>query len=89
MTLPESLPVNEATPERTYTPPPVRGYRELTQAEVDSMNECKKAAEWVGELVERVRAIPGIDHRWASIAQTDLQKGFMSLIRAIAKPTTF
>lgn len=27
--------------------------------------------------------------RWASIAKIDLQKGFMALARAIAKPTTF
>lgn len=27
--------------------------------------------------------------RWASIARTDLQQGYMALIRAIAAPTTF
>lgn len=27
--------------------------------------------------------------RWASIARTDLQQGYMALIRAIAQPTTF
>lgn len=27
--------------------------------------------------------------RWAAEAQTDLQKGYMSLVRAVARPTTF
>ena len=29
--------------EPTYTPPPVTGYRTLTQADVDLMNDIKKA----------------------------------------------
>lgn len=27
--------------------------------------------------------------RWAALAQTDLQTGFMKLVRAVAQPTTF
>jgi hypothetical protein len=27
--------------------------------------------------------------RWAALAQTDLQTGYMKLVRAIAQPTTF
>lgn len=30
-----------------------------------------------------------LDQRWISIGATDLQKGFMSVIRGIAQPTTF
>lgn len=29
------------------------------------------------------------DKRWSSIARTQLQQGFMALIRSIAKPETF
>jgi hypothetical protein len=32
---------------------------------------------------------PRIDHRWVSIGATQLQQGFMALIRGIAQPTTF
>lgn len=32
---------------------------------------------------------PMLDTRWLAIAKTDLQQGFMSLTRSIAKPTTF
>ena len=30
-----------------------------------------------------------LDQRWISIGATDLQKGFMAVIRGIAQPTTF
>lgn len=33
--------------------------------------------------------LPSIDQRWVSIGATDLQRGFMSVIRGIAQPTTF
>ena len=73
----------------------IKGYRDLSQQEIDLMNEAKELSVKVGELVEKLGAsdaVPteaGIDQRWLSIAKTDLQKGFMSLIRSIAQPTTF
>ncbi len=33
--------------------------------------------------------MPVIDQRWVSIGATQLQQGFMALIRGIAQPTTF
>ena len=47
------------------------------------------STEQVGALVEKLDKLDGIDRRWTAIARTDLQKGFMALTRAIAKPTTF
>jgi len=67
----------------------IKGYRDLSQEEIDLMNKCKELAEKVGELVTEVNMNPNIDKRWSSIGQTDLQKGFMSLIRSIAQPSTF
>lgn len=66
-------------------------YRDLSQAEIDLMNRCKSLAEGCGELVKELResGLPGIDQRWVSIGATDLQKGFMAIIRGIARPTTF
>lgn len=32
---------------------------------------------------------PSLDQRWISIGATDLQRGFMCVIRGIAQPTTF
>ncbi|RLA77012.1 MAG: hypothetical protein DRG30_01435 [Epsilonproteobacteria bacterium] len=67
----------------------IKGYRDLSQAEIDLMNEAKELAERVGELVAKINKNPATDKRWVAIGQTDLQKGFMSLIRGIAQPTTF
>jgi hypothetical protein len=53
------------------------------------MNDAKGKSEDIGKLIEVLRATPGVDQRWLSIAQTDLQKGFMALVRSIARPTTF
>jgi hypothetical protein len=67
----------------------ITGYRELSQGEIDLMNEGKKLAQQVGEYVSNLRSIGELDQRWISIGATDCQTGFMALIRAIAKPTTF
>jgi len=67
----------------------IKGYRDLSQSEIDLMNEAKALAEEVGILVEKIKKNPATDNRWIAIGQTDLQKGFMSLIRGVAQPTTF
>lgn len=72
----------------------IKGYRDLSQAEIDLMNRCKALAEECGALVAEMRgradaAFPSLDQRWVSIGATDLQTGFMALVRAVAQPTTF
>lgn len=67
----------------------ISGYRELSEAEVALMNVAKRKATEVGELVDAMEGTEGLDLRWLSIAKTDLQKGFMALVRSIAQPTTF
>lgn len=68
---------------------PIKGYRDLSQAEIDLMNNLKDLAVEVGKWVDVILDDPSTDKRWANIAKTDLQKGFMSLIRAVARPETF
>jgi hypothetical protein len=65
------------------------GYRDLSEEEIKLMNECKEMAQRVGELCDKIAMVDGSDDRWWSIARTDLQKGFMALIRSIAQPATF
>lgn len=82
----------------------ITGYRELSQVEIDLMNEVKAQGVALGDLVFRLRTYTGqpfqidgvdqapgplVDQRWVAIAQTDLQRGLMALTRAIAQPTTF
>lgn len=68
---------------------PITGYRSLTQEEVDTINDLKALAVQVGVEVENIFNREGVDKRWAAIARTDLQTGFMALIRAVAQPETF
>lgn len=68
----------------------IRGYRDLTQDEIDAMNTIKILGEQVGEFVENMAGSVGDeDQRWVAIGKTHLQQGFMALTRAVAKPTTF
>ena len=77
----------------------IKGYRELSQAEIDVMNEIKAMGAQIdeikamgaqiGALVERLRAQEGLDQRWISIGETDMQKGLMALTRGVAQPTFF
>ena len=73
----------------TFTQPKITGYRQLSEAEVVLINEGKALAEACGAYIERLRATQDLDQRWISIGATDLQRGFMAVIRGIAQPTTF
>lgn len=67
----------------------IKGYRELTQVEIDLMNEIKTKGVELGELVAKLRTTTGLDQRWVSIGATDLQTGLMALTRGVAQPTFF
>lgn len=67
----------------------IKGYRELTENEIDTINSIKETAEEVGAIIEGMTDWDGADQRWVAIAKTDLQKGFMALVRAVAQPESF
>jgi hypothetical protein len=67
----------------------IKGYRELSQAEIDLMNKIKSKGAELGELVAELRASDRLDQRWISIGATDLQTGLMALTRGVAQPTFF
>ena len=67
----------------------IKGYRELSQQEIDLMNAIKTKGAELGELVGKLRATEGLDQRWISIGATDLQTGLMALTRSVAQPTFF
>jgi len=75
----------------TMIQPKVTGYRQLSEPEVALMNEGKALAEQCGAWIAKLREHPDVplDQRWVSIGATDLQRGFMAVIRGIAQPTTF
>ena len=67
----------------------IKGYRELSQEEIDLMNEIKVLGVELGTLVAKLRSTEGLDQRWVSIGATDLQTGLMVLTRGVAQPSTF
>ena len=88
----------------TFQQPKITGYRQLSEQEVALMNEGKALAEACGTYIEKLRKHPQakpsqaptdefelvpLDQRWVSIGSTDLQRGFMAVMRGIAQPTTF
>ena len=67
----------------------IKGYRELSQEEIDAMNKSKELASQVGDFIDELEKNGYVDKRWLAIAKTDLQKAFMSLRRSINKPNHF
>ena len=67
----------------------ITGYRDLSQAEIDAMNEGKALAAQVGEWIAKCQSNPDFDQRAVALGKTNLQQGFMWAIRGIAQPTTF
>jgi len=80
----------------------IKGYRDLSQAEIDTMNAIKEKAEEVGYLIKalaEMRSQTGISDlgdsgkqesaRCLALAKTNLQQGFMWFVRAVALPQSF
>ncbi|PUA17281.1 hypothetical protein [Glaciimonas sp. PCH181] len=68
----------------------IKGYRDLSQAEINAMNKGKELAALVGAWIDELQAQGAtLDQRAVSIAKTNLQQGFMWAIRGVAQPTTF
>lgn len=73
----------------------ITGYRELNQDEINLMNEVKAKGEELGELVRKLEhqhvatGNHSIDMAWLRDGEMSLKKGIMSLVRAVAQPTSF
>ena len=67
----------------------IKGYRDLEPVEIEMINECKHLAILCGTLTDKLKNIVVTDKRWVAIGTTDLQTGFMALVRSIARPETF
>lgn len=67
----------------------ITGYRELSQEEIDLMNEGKALAEACGQFIAKLESLDSTDMRCVQLGKTNLQQGFMWAIRGVAQPTTF
>ncbi len=73
----------------------IKGYRDLSQEEIDLMNEIKGAGVELEKLVEKLTNSNSIatentpDQKWVYVGETHLQQGIMALVRSVAKPESF
>ncbi len=81
----------------------IKGYRDLTQEEIDLVNKIKNMGTELEKLLEEVEntfpttyssTFLGEGHEteyyeWWTEARLSLKKGLMFLVRAVAKPTSF
>lgn len=82
----------------------IKGYRDLTQAEIDQINDIKAMGCQLDQLIGECRALDVAEgkngdrehderldeaSRWRAIARTHLQQGLMALTRSVAKPEFF
>lgn len=74
----------------------IKGYRELSQDEIDLMKKIKKQGEQLDKLVREIATYhacqtgdEAIDIAWLNDGEMSLKKGIMSLVRSVAKPESF
>lgn len=65
----------------------ISGYRDLSQEEIDLMNKMKTLEAEVGNVLTALPKDDSGANRWAAIARTHLETGFMFAIKAVARPT--
>lgn len=56
---------------------------------IAKLRQHPPATDHTGRPLIGDAGVPSLDQRWVSIGATDLQRGFMAVIRGIAQPTTF
>ncbi len=66
----------------------IKTYRDLTQEEIDLMNEIKDLEAQVADMCKKVATVA---HEYEALddlfeARGSLQTGFMRLVRAVARP---
>lgn len=77
--------------ETVYTPPAIKGYRKLTQAELDSVNAVKNLGAQIEDALDGIHCVMTDEQnaRCLAIARTEFQTALMWLTRSITKPETF
>lgn len=69
-----------------HTGLPVAGYTTQTDAKVAKVNEFKQDEERLLRKIDAMMAGDEFDKRWAAVARTHFQEGFMALNRAVFQP---
>lgn len=65
----------------------IKGYRSLTEQEVNAINTLKKVEERLTETLDAAEVEFDANKRYLALARTHLETGFMFAVKAIDKPT--
>lgn len=97
MNTPSPAPPTSQAPRSDSEPLPTEqarrvGFHALAPEQEDLVRRCREEGERLRALLFSIGTLRPLDsesQRWRAIAQTDLQKGLMSAVRAIAGPEFF
>lgn len=67
----------------------IKGYRDLTQEEINLMNEVKSKGAELGLIIEKLNNMDEIDKEWLSSGRLLVQQGLMAVTRSITRPDFF
>ncbi len=67
----------------------IKGYRELSQEEIDLMNKIKEQGACLERMVADLDNLESIDTIWLREAEMKLKQGIMAAVRCVAKPDSF
>jgi hypothetical protein len=65
---------------------PVSGYKPQSDDKVALVNANKAIEERVLRVLDELRDNPAVDARWLATGRTQIEKGFMSVNRAVFQP---
>lgn len=67
-------------------PKPIPGYPQLSPAVIASIVRIKEMEERWLRLCDEFQNLPSIDHRLLAVAKTQMELGYMALVKAFARP---
>ena len=66
----------------------IKGYRELSEEELDAINAVKEMEALVAYGVSEPSALPGVNQRDLALARTHFEDGCIRAVRAVARPVS-
>lgn len=66
----------------------IKGYRDLSQSEVDAMNSVKALEGDIAALVKQLSNLPGVNLRDLALARTHFEDACIRTVRAVARPVS-
>ncbi|GMR15849.1 MAG: hypothetical protein BMS9Abin31_0143 [Gammaproteobacteria bacterium] len=67
----------------------IKGYRDLSQEEIDMINNIKETSETLRVMITSLDRTETTDKRWVAMAKSNLQTGIMYAVRSVAQPESF